>query len=209
MLTVFLKTAHLLDLISIKINKIVMKTKKQILEWLDKQSWKNEFYENCFKHRIAEYEYSEDFIITPFNWDSTKQGYEYWDKINTEYRKWYRSNSKPRSWDEYCDMDNPVLKSYIKMIVQTNKKWEYLKCGMPDELCKAFGAYAKLMQLRNAWIKNDEPSPCVHKIFVLGDSVKVITYPNDVKGLSFSSLATANDFIYTFKDLLEEAKPLL
>lgn len=49
----------------------------------------------------------------------------------------------------------------------------------------------------------------IHKIFVLGDSVKVITYPNVVKGLSFSSFATANDFIYTFKDLLEEAKPLL
>ena len=186
-----------------------MKTKKQILEWLDKQSWKNEFYENCFKHRIAEYEYSEDFIITPFNWDSTKQGYEYWDKINTEYRKWYRSNSKPRSWDEYCDMDNPVLKSYIKMIVQTNKKWEYLKCGMPDELCKAFGAYAKLMQLRNAWIKDEDSSPCVHKILLLGDSVKVVTYPDDVKGLSFSSFETAYNFICTFKDLLETAKPLL
>lgn len=186
-----------------------MKTKEQILAWLDKQSWKHEFYENCFKHRVEKDTYNEDFILTPFNWDSTKQGYEYWDKISTEYRKWYRSNSKPKSWEEYCDMDNPVLKSHIQLTIYTEKKREYLKCGMPDKLCEAFSAYAKLMQLRNAWIKNDEPSPCVHKIIVLGDSVKVATYPDDVKGLSFSSLATANDFIYTFKDLLEEAKPLL
>ena len=29
-----------------------MKTKEQILEWLDKQPWKNEFYEAHFKHKI-------------------------------------------------------------------------------------------------------------------------------------------------------------
>lgn len=186
-----------------------MKTKEQILKWLNKQPWKNEFYEEAvLSNRICKINYNEN-LMRRFDWAFTKQGSCVWMKRDEEYRKWYNAKDKPRSWDEYCDMDNPVLNSHIQLTVHTKKKWEYLKCGMPDELCEAFAAYAKLMQLRNAWIKNDEPSPCVHKIFVLGDSVKVITYPDDVKGLSFSSLATANDFIYTFKDLLEEAKPLL
>lgn len=185
-----------------------MKTREQIIKWLEEQPFKNEFYENCFKHKTKDVIYDEDFIFTSFWWSSTEQGYKYWDKINTEYRKWYCS-SKPKSWKEYCDMDNTVLKSDIQVVVQTNKKYKYLKCGMPDELCEAFAAYVKLMQLRNAWIKDEDSSPCVHKIFVLGDSVKVITYPDDVKGLSFSSFETAYNFICTFKDLLEEAKPLL
>ena len=186
-----------------------MKTKEQILAWLDRQSWKYEFYEAAvLSDRACLINYNKNFLHN-FEWSLTKQGFNAWRERNEEYLKWYDAKDKPRSWEDYCDMDNPVIKSFILLTAQTNKKYELLKCGMPDELCKAFSAYAKLMQLRNAWIKNDEPLPCVHKIFVLEDSVKVITYPNDVKGLSFSSLATANDFIYTFKDLLEEAKPLL
>lgn len=186
-----------------------MKTKEQILAWLNRQPWKYEFYEAAvLSDRACLINYNKNFLHK-FEWSLTKQGFNVWRERNEEYLKWYDAKDKPRSWEEYCDMDNPVLKSFILLTAQTDKKYELLKCGMPDELCKAFLAYTKLMQLRNAWIKNDEPSPCVHKIFVLGDSVKVITYPNVVKGLSFSSLATANDFIYTFKDLLEEAKPLL
>ena len=186
-----------------------MKTKEQILAWLDKQPWKYEFYEAAvLSDRACLINYNKNFLHK-FEWSLTKQGFNVWRERNEEYLKWYDAKDKPRSWEDYCDMDNPVIKSFILLTAQTNKKYELLKCGMPDELCEAFSAYAKLIQLRNAWIKNDEPSPCVHKIFVLGDSMKVITYLNDVKGLSFSSLATANDFIYTFKDLLEEAKPLL
>lgn len=186
-----------------------MKTKEQILAWLDRQPWKYEFYEAVvLSDKACLINYNKNFLHR-FEWSLTKQGFNVWRERNEEYLKWYDVKDKPRSWEEYCDMDNPVLKSHIQLTVYTEKKREYLKCGMPDKLCEAFVAYAKLMQLRNAWIKNDEPLPCVHKIFVLEDSVKVITYPDDVKGLSFSSFATANDFIYTFKDLLEEAKPLL
>lgn len=184
-----------------------MKTKEQILAWLDRQPWKEEFYE-AIVTQSSLINYSEDFLNC-FEWSLTKQDVDTWTERNEEYLKWYDAEDKPSSWEEYCDMDNPILKSHIQLTVYTEKKREFLKCEMPDKLCEAFAAYVKLMQLRNAWIKNDEPSHCVHKIFVLGDSVKVITYPNTVEGLSFSSFTTANDFIYTFKDLLEEAKPLL
>ena len=186
-----------------------MKTKEQILAWLDKQPWKYEFYEAAvLSDRACLINYNKNFLHK-FEWSLTKQGFNVWRERNEEYLKWYDAKDKPSSWEEYCDMDNPVLKSHIQLTVYTEKKREFLKCGMSDELCEAFAAYVKLMQLRNAWIKDEDSSHYVHKIFVLGDSVKVITYPNDVKGLSFSSFTTANDFIYTFKDLLEKAKPLL
>ena len=187
-----------------------MKTKEQILAWLDRQPWKWEFYEAAVScDKACKIGYNENFMMSRFYWASTKQGLDVWKKRNEEYRKWYNAKDKPSSWEEYCDMDNPVLKSHILLTVRTDKKYELLKCGMPDELCEAFSAYAKLMQLRNAWIKDENSSPCVHKILFIGDRMQVITYPNSVKGLSFSSLATVNDFIVTFKELLEAAKPLL
>ena len=186
-----------------------MKTKEQIIKWLEEQQLKNEFYENCFKHKTKDVIYNEDFILTAFSWGATEQGYKYWAQINKEYFNWYYGNRKPMSWDEYCDMVKPAQNSHIQLTVYTEKKREFLKCRMPDKLCEAFAAYVKLIQLRNAWIKDEDSSPCVHKILLLGDSVKVVTYPDDVKGLSFSSFETAYNFICTFKDLLEEAKPLL
>ncbi len=189
-----------------------MKTKEQILRWLDKQPWKSEFYESAvLSNRVCKINYNENFMRR-FDWAFTKQGSCVWAKRNIEYLEWYNSTNamdKPMSWEEYCDMDNPVLKSHILLTVRTDKKYELLRCGMPDELCEAFSAYAKLMQLRNAWIKDENSSPCVHKILLIGDYIQIITYPNSVKGLSFSSLATANDFVVIFKDLLETAKPLL
>ena len=186
-----------------------MKTKEQILVWLDRQPWKYEFYEAAvLSDRACLIDYNKK-LLHRFEWSLTKQGFHVWRERNGEYLKWYDAKDKPSSWEEYCDMDNPVLNSHIQLTVYTEKKREFLKCGMPDKLCEAFAAYAKLMQLRNAWIKDEDSSHYVNKILILGDSVKVVTYPYDVKGLSFSSFATANDFICTFKDLLEEAKPLL
>lgn len=177
---------------------------------MDKQPWKCEFYENHLKYgeRIP-IEYNDKFMESAFTWLKTEQGGKYWDKIDLEYLKWYSSTDKPKSWEEYCDMDNPVLKSRIQLTVYTEKKREYLKCGMPDKLCEAFAAYAKLMQLRNAWEKNDKALPRMYKILVIGDSIKVYAYANTVEGISFSSIVTAKEFMSTFKDLLEEAKPLL
>ena len=39
-----------------------MRTKEQILAWLDNQPWKDEFYENCVKQGVDDTRYDEDFI---------------------------------------------------------------------------------------------------------------------------------------------------
>lgn len=89
-----------------------MRTKEQILAWLDNQPWKDEFYENYVKQGVDDTRYDEDFILMSFLWSATKQGPKYWDKIDTEYRKWYDDDSRPSSQEECCDTN---LKQSIDM----------------------------------------------------------------------------------------------
>lgn len=195
-----------------------MKTKEQILEWLDKQPWKGEFYEEAFlngsKYQIF---YNEDFIIGAFCWDSTKSGKTVWGMRNTEYLKWYNEAGRPTTWEEYCEQ-NPIKDGECRIN-------EYCQCSelepdvrfansdanvMSEDLCKAFIAYMKLIQLRNAWVKDCESSD--------KDEYRKIAYTEKLgffvvrlgkTGLSFPTLAMAEEFINTFKDLLEVAKPLI
>lgn len=190
-----------------------MKTKKQILEWLDKQSWKNEFYENCVKYG-AYPTYDGDFIITAFDYESTAQGNDVWSKRSVEYANWYNSDDRPMSWEEYCEQNPIKEKEYFingrcefkKMLTRKREPQKDANV-LSKELCEAFMAYMKLVQLRNAWVKD---AACVCKI--LSGTNKELTISTDYKnssGLSFPTYDMADEFITTFEDLLETAKPLL
>lgn len=107
-----------------------MKTRKQIIEWLSNQPWKGDFYENCFKRKIScnkDLKYDEDFVLTAFNWGSTKQGFEYWAQIDTEYLNWYHSNSKPLNANgyEYVDLGLPSGTLWAKCNVGAIKETDY------------------------------------------------------------------------------------
>ena len=196
-----------------------MKTKEQILEWLDKQPWKDEFYEESFINRIgAVASYNVNFICVPFDWAKTKSGTSVWEIRDTEFRKWYNSNDKPMSWGEYCKQ-NPIKAgdSYIDEISNINSLESSRDRDedddvnmMPEYLCEAFLAYMKLIQLRNAWVKDYENGE--------EDEYLKIVYKEergfyDVRlgktGLSFPTASMAEEFVNIFKDLLEEAKPLI
>ena len=69
-----------------------MEPKEQILEWLDKQPWKNEFYENCVKYGVYP-TYDEGFINTAFDYELTAQGNEVWSRRSVEYANWYKCNA--------------------------------------------------------------------------------------------------------------------
>ena len=195
-----------------------MKTKEQILEWLDKQPWKGEFYEEAFINRIEGVaSYDHNFICVAFDWAKTKSGTSVWLERDSEFRKWYNSNDKPMSWEEYCEQ-NPIMdgacyiddSSIITPILDSHPKDVDNDINvMTKELCKAFLAYMKLIQLRNAWVKDcdngneDEYLKIVYKergfyVVRLGKT-----------GLSFPTSDMAEEFINTFKDLLEVAKPLI
>lgn len=192
-----------------------MKTKEQILKWLDKQTWKSEFYEETFINRLGQTFYDEHFICTAFDWTNTKAGIRVWAKRNIDFQKWYHSNDRPLSWEEYCKQ-NPIKEGecYIDDIccilaVATLRKQRNVDEDaniMSKDLCEAFLAYMKLIQLRNAWVEDGDENLC-----------RIVWSPNKGfwwvrcahNGLSFPTPEMADEFIKTFKDLLEIAKPLI
>ncbi len=187
-----------------------MKTKEQILEWLDKQPWKNEFYENHFKFSYGEICYDYDFIASAFLWQKTN--HKIWLNRQREYRKWYNSNDKPMSWDEYCEQ-NPIQEDecyiikdgYASPMVVTERYPEDVNV-MSKKLCEAFVAYMKLIQLKNAWVKEDN---ACYRIIVEDNTILFTSAITNPSGLSFPTRVMAKEFLNTFKDLLEIAKPLL
>lgn len=196
-----------------------MKTKEQILEWLDKQPWKGEFYEAVFldgaKYQIS---YNEDFIIGAFCHSSTKSGKTVWAKRNADFIKWYENSDKPMSWEEYCRQNeikagdgyiNEI--SDINFIENSHQRDEDNDVNvMPGYLCEAFLAYMKLIQLRNAWVKDCENGDKDGYLKIVYTEERGFYYVYLGKtGLSFPKSSMAEEFINTFKDLLEVAKPLI
>lgn len=80
---------------------------------------------------------------------------------------------------------------------------------MSKELCEAFVAYMKLIQLRNAWVKYNYGCIMCYRIMTERNKPTVGSINFNSKGLSFADKETASKFLDTFKDLLETAKPLL
>lgn len=109
-----------------------MKTREQILFWLDRQPWKDEFYKNHLKYGINNIKYNKDFVITAFSWGATKQGYKYWAQIDKEYLEWYNTKDIPNSYKEYvCDnIDKAFIEGYNTAISDA-ASWfyVYLKAG--------------------------------------------------------------------------------
>lgn len=193
-----------------------MKTKKQILEWLDKQPWKNEFYEEFFKHGNAMVFWGEDFIVRALDYKKSIN-MELWEERNENFNEWYGSANKPMSWEEYCEQNTITPHDWriygeCEILRYTVERRRNANCDanvMSKELCEAFVAYMKLIQLRNAWVKEYN---CMAEM-----CYKIITYDGTVRtqavigtnGLSFQTLEMATEFADTFGDLLEIAKPLL
>lgn len=199
-----------------------MKTKEQILKWLDAQPWANEFHKAVFMLRTdLNLSYGESFISSAFFWDKTKQGEDVWGTRDTEFRDWYNSNDKPMSWKEYC-AQNPIkgmsdyyideycsIQSVGTSSLDGNRDIDCDANVMSEALCEAFLAYMKLIQLRNAWVEGCDAEDCFYKIEAKADVILNGLRTSFMSGLSFPTASMANEFMNTFEDLLEVAKPLL
>lgn len=193
-----------------------MKSKEQILEWLDKQPWKGEFYEAAFLCENPKITYNESFIQCAFYWSDTPQECAVWNIRDKEYQKWYNSDSKPTSWKEYCEQHHVQETDWfiadncrIIPLVRKRVRGPYTDINvMPQEHCDAFIAYMKLIQLRNAWV-NSNFDPLCHKIVVIEDTIVFELCYANTNGLSFPTNKMAKEFAETFKDILDIAKPLL
>lgn len=149
-----------------------MKTKEQILKWLDKQPWKDEFYAEAFINRLdTATSYNDDFIVRAFWWAFTKSGTDVWAKRNADFRSWFDSNDRPMSWEEYCKQ-NPSKEgecfisanSKIYFSGEKFRNADFDANVMSKDLCEAFLAYMKLIQLRNAWVNGWESLYCSYKV---------------------------------------------
>ena len=197
-----------------------MKTKEQILRWLDKQPWKCEFYEAAvLSDRACKISYNTNLLIIAFDWSTTKQGSNVWKKRNEEYQKWYNSpNNRPQSWEEYCKQ-TPMKEgdcfinswgevSEVNLVENHLNRIHKLDVNiMPRKYCEAFVAYMKLFQLRNAWVQNFG-GVLTYRIITIDDQLYIRSM-TDTNGLSFPTGKMAEVFMEIFKDLLEVAKPLL
>ena len=203
-----------------------MKTKEQILAWLNNQPWKNEFYEAMFLDKASMKVYDKNFLRYSFHWRDTAQGVITWAKRDKEYREWYKSDRKsnvPRSWEEYCEQTSitkddwcieygEVCEVFDQRFYTTEQERDPMTCidVMSKEYCEAFVAYMKLFQLRNAWVKNEnlDDSPVTYRI-LYQDNMFDVFQGHTSTGLSFLDKEEAKEFMVTFKDFLETAKPLL
>lgn len=110
-----------------------MKTKEQILRWIDKQPWKCEFYKAAFLCENQKRVYNANFLISAFHWGETVQEETIWSERNKEYQKWYNTKDRPNSWKEYyvCDhIDKAFIEGYNTALYDA-AEWftEYLKAG--------------------------------------------------------------------------------
>lgn len=193
-----------------------MKTRKQIIEWLDVQPWKNEFYEAIVTSNRADMILYSVNLFDVFDWSLTKQGTVTWMERNEKYLEWYSSDSKPRSWKEYCEQ-NPVGEDeyYINgdgVITHSfpgDRNAIRDANAMSKDLCEAFHAYMKLIQLRNAWVKDSDSGAFCYKISYWDNDIFYEECDLSRHGLSFPTNDMAKEFVKTFGDLLEIAKPLL
>lgn len=194
-----------------------MKTKEQILAWLDKQPWKDEFYKAIFLYGNPKRVYNVNFLISAFHWGKTVQGETIWSKRNKEYQKWYNSTGKPMSWEEYCKQncvqetdwfitDNCQVLPMVRKRVRNHDTDVNI---MPKEHCEAFLAYMKLFQLRNAWVKDCDDANMNYRIIASNCKIYIKYCCVPKTGLSFPTQEMADEFADVFKDLLETAKQLL
>ena len=121
-------------------------------------------------------------------------------------------DSKPRSWEEYDRTLKHLYATsgYDKIGVGGTR---YDNFATETE-AKAFCTLGKLIQLRDAWVgdwKPDWNDSNKHKWCIINDIDNLVIglYGNTSRLLSFPTKKMANDFLETFRNLIEQAKIFL
>jgi hypothetical protein len=128
-------------------------------------------------------------------------------------------DTKPRSWEEYCKQHNTTVTECYFLDNEANVRtfgWHpsvpsdcYRNTLPSKELAEAFLAMMQIMSLRQAWIGDWNSNRLGNAIML--DVARNIIVSHDIyhKALTFPDRNMAVDFMNTFKDLLEIAKPLI
>ncbi len=120
-------------------------------------------------------------------------------------------DSKPRSWEEYENTaSNNVFLTSVYQLENDERAYDVF---YSEDEAKAFCALGKLIQLRDAWVGDWEPDwkKVYNKYTIINarDRIDLNTAIFDSGALAFPTKEMANDFLETFRNLIEEAKMFL
>ena len=122
----------------------------------------------------------------------------------------------PKTWEEYCKQTEGYVSYFFSSTNSVIKSWfegSYNEF-VTEERVKQYVALGKLLQLRDYWIddlKND-PNNFVNVIYNLNGEIKNmgLSYKQSLNfPLTFPTREIAQKFIECFKDLINEACPLI
>lgn len=144
------------------------------------------------------------------------EGYSVKFNKNSNQIEFIKKDSKPKSWEEYCEqVKNTKCYTYMYNLIvpyDRTSDSQYDEFDTEEEAA-AFIALGKLIQLHKAWVKGWKPDweNDSFKFIIEGHANKVSisnsTYVHRL--LAFPTEEMRDEFLNTFKDLLEEAKPFL
>ena len=202
-----------------------MRTKKEILDYIDSQSWRDKFYKNIFESEHGTKSFDISLIDLAFYWRNTEEGANFWKEIAEKYRKWYEEKKHAvTSWEEYCEKVPVTNEDYyysnrdgLMAIIHSYNKNRDPKTDvniMPKDLCVAFHAYMKLVQLKSYWDKDYNYDEYVdrYKLVFLGENIttsSILNAGNKLHGFYFPTKEYAEKFYSTFEELFKIAKPIL
>ncbi len=160
-----------------------MKTKEQIIKWLDKQPFCSKFYRNVVL-QVTKLNFDASFIASAFIWMDTLEGSIFWGDVNKDYMSWYASSPL----DEY-KFDYTLVKGFPSTVNRSADKLIILN---------------KLFIVRDN-ISGNNP---MHVIRNCNGTLRVLTSTCS-SALSFTSQEDAQHFLDTFRQELEEVKEYL
>lgn len=149
------------------------------------------------------------------------EGYEIDREQSTERQIVLRKieNKRARSWKEYCEKmkgkDSYFYNNAIRRIVDSQFGSEPVLSEFEDmEDVETLEAFSKLLRLRKDWVgewKPDWTNEDQTKFTIISAKNKIDDSISDFinSPMSFPTKEMRDEFIETFKDLLEIAKPLL
>ena len=125
-------------------------------------------------------------------------------------------DSKPRSWEEYAAMRSQDCDSIISATGINDDDDVYI-CDYDlfnsEDEARAFLALGKLIQLRDAWWGEWKPDweemKYKYCIYNYSNNVRTVFYTTASSILSFPTEKMRDDFLETFRDLIEQAKMFL
>ena len=124
-------------------------------------------------------------------------------------------DDRVRSWKEFINKHLNSNSFYCSdgTVHQTTSPYDLPEQLTPHE-AKALAAFSKLLKLRRDWIGEWEPdweitSTNKYVIEYIENRIKIYTQWTYARSLSFPTEQMAQEFLKTFRDLIEEAKILI